>query len=289
MQLAYPRDVSPRTALLYQMPAGISLTIRHYMYGCVRATAGGPFITLGSPEKDNSHMKKVDEVLPFFKNEASQKSGSKFAKLRNSKGKVVKEFISKCEDGLSPEEFDSLAEKKVFEKVLAALHKQKPDISIPMQVFALKSFANTNRLLKKLDGTIPWEAYVKRYPCLELPKMVSEECANNKHCLSCMTFHRRTYYHLIEMLLVRHEILSEENGIFADRLMTAIELGVPFSRIENYMGSTLGAAIAVLKKHFPYTNRDFLSQCANEYLESWHRLSASSGKSTSDSVAAVKN
>lgn len=256
------------------------------MYGCVRATAGGPFITLGSPEKDNSHMKKVDEVLPFFKNEASQKSESKFAKLRNSNGKVVKEYISKCEDGLSPEEFDSLAEKKDFEKVLAALHKQKPDISIPMQVFALKSYANTNRLLKKLDGTVPWETYVKRYPCLLLPRMSDDECANSKHCWSCKTFHRRTYYHLIEMLLVRHEILSEDNGIFADRLLTAIELGVPFSRIESYMGSTVDDAIAVLRKHFPYTNRDFLSQCATEYLESWHRLSASKESSTSDSEAA---
>ena len=71
------------------------------------------------------------------------------------------------------------------------------------------------------------------------------------------------------------EILSEENGIFADRLLTAIELGVPFSRIESYMGSTVDAAIAVLKKHFPYTNKDFLSQCATEYLDSWHRLAAS--------------
>ena len=127
---------------------------------------------------------------------------------------------------------------------------------------------------------------MERFPCLKLPRMADEECFSNKHCLSCKTFHRRTYYHLIEMLLVRHEILAEDNGIFADRLMTAIELGVPFSRIESYMGSTLEAAIAVLKKHFPYTNRDFLSQCANEYLESWHRLAASSEKSTSDFEAA---
>ena len=234
-------------------------------------------------------MKKVDEVLPFFKNGFTPESESKFANLRNSNGKIVQQFFSRCMDGLSPEEFENFEKTKDFEKVLAALRKQRPDIILPMQVFGLKSFANVNRLLKKLDGTIPWEAYVKRYPCLELPKMVNEECANDKRCWNCKTFHRRTYYHLIEMLLVRHEILSDENGIFADRLLTAIELGVPFSRIESYMGSTVDDAIAVLRKHFPYTNKDFLSQCANEYLESWHRLSASSGKSTSDSVAAVKN
>ena len=255
------------------------------MYGCVRATAGGPFITLGSPEKDNSHMKKVDEVVPFFKNGFSPKSESDFANLRNSKGKVVQQFISRCTDGLSPAEFESFEKTKDFEKVLAALHKNRPDISIPEQVFALKSFANTNRLLKKLDGTIPWDAYMERFPCLKLPRMAGEECFNSKHCWSCKTFHRRTYYHLIEMLLVRHEILSEENGIFADRLLTAIELGVPFSRIESYMGSTVDDAIAVLKKHFPYTNKDFLAQCATEYLESWHRISASKEKSTSDSEA----
>lgn len=245
------------------------------MYGCVRVTAGGPFITLDTTFKDNSHMKKVHEVLPFFKNGFSPESESKFANLRNSNGKIVQRFISRCTEGLSPNEFESFEKTKDFEKVLSALRKQRPDISLPEQVFALKSFANTNRLLKKLDGSIPWEAYVKLYPCLKLPKMVSEECANSKHCWSCKTFHRRTYYHLIEMLLVRHEILAEENGIFADRLLTSIELGVPFSRIESYMGSTLDAAIAVLRKHFPYTNKDFLSQCATEYLESWHRQSSS--------------
>ena len=82
------------------------------MYGCVRVTAGGPFITLGSPEKDNSHMKKVDEVLPFFKNGFSPKSESEFANLRNSNGKIVQQFFSRCMDGLSPEEFES------FEKML---------------------------------------------------------------------------------------------------------------------------------------------------------------------------
>ena len=230
-------------------------------------------------------MKKANEVLPFFKNDASQQSGSEFNELRNSNGKVVKEFISRCEDGLSPEEFDSHAEKKDFRKVLAALRKQRPDISLPMQVFALKSYANINRLLKKLDGRIPWEAYAGQFHCLKLPKMVNEECVNDRRCWNCKTFHRRTYYHLIEMLLVRHEILSEENGIFADRLMTAIELGVPFSRVESYMGSTVDDAIAVLRKHFPYTNKDFLAQCATEYLESWHRISASKEKSTSDSEA----
>ena len=235
-------------------------------------------------------MKKANEVLPFFKKEASQKSGSEFNELRNSNGKVVKEFISRCEDGLSPEEFENFEKTKDFEKVLSALHKNRPDISLPMQVFALKSYANTNRLLKKLDGTIPWDAYMERFPCLKLPRMAGEECFNSKHCWSCKTFHRRTYYHLIEMLLVRHEILSEENGIFADRLLTAIELGVPFSRIESYMGSTVDDAIAVLKKHFPYTNKDFLAQCATEYLESWHRISASKEKSTSDfEEAVVKN
>lgn len=230
-------------------------------------------------------MRKVDEVLPFFKNEASQKSGSEFNELRNSNGKVVKEFISRCEDGLSPEEFDSLAEKKDFEKVLAALRKQRPDISLPMQIFALKSYANTNRLLKKLDGTIPWEAYLERFRCLKMEKMVDEKCAGSETCWNCKTLLRRTYYQLIEMLLVRHEILAEENGIFADELITAIELGVPFSRITSYMGSTLDVAIKVLQKHFPYVSKEFLAQCSDEYLDSWHRLSASSGKSTSDSDA----
>lgn len=217
-------------------------------------------------------MKKANEVLPFYMNGESITEKSLFAELGNMKnGKHTRDFLLKCESGISPDEFEKLEKRKDFDKILTVLHEQFPNIDKTVQAIALKSFANTNRLLKKLDGKIPWEAYMERFPCLKLPRMADEECFNNKHCWSCKTFHRRTYYHLIEMLLVRHEILSEENGIFADRLMSAIELGVPFTRIESYMGSTLDAAIAVLRKHFPYTNKDFLSQCAAEYLESWHR------------------
>ena len=221
-------------------------------------------------------MKKANEVLPFYMNGESITEKSLFAELGKMKnGKLTRDFLLKCESGISPDEFEKLEKRGDFDKILAVLHEQFPNIDKAVQAIALKSFANTNRLLKKLDGTIPWDAYMERFPCLKLPRMAGEECFNSKHCWSCKTFHRRTYYHLIEMLLVRHEILSEENGIFADRLLTAIELGVPFSRIESYMGSTVDDAIAVLKKHFPYTNKDFLAQCATEYLESWHRQSSS--------------
>lgn len=214
-------------------------------------------------------MKKVDEVLPFFKNGFSPESESEFAKLRTSNGEIVQQFISRCTDGLSPAEFESFEKTKDFEQVLAALHKQEPDIGLPMQVFALKSFANTNRLLKKLDGKIPWESYLEQYPCLKLPRMTNEECFNNKHCWSCKSILRRPYYHLIERILTRYEILAEDGGIFADRLLTAIELGVPFSRISNFTGINMDAAIRVLQKHFPYVTREFLAQCADEYLVSW--------------------
>ena len=228
-------------------------------------------------------MKKANEVLPFYMNGESITEKSLFAELGKMKnGKLTRDFLLKCESGISPDEFEKLEKRGDFDKILAVLHEQFPNIDKAVQAIALKSFANTNRLLKKLDGTIPWDAYMERFPCLKLPRMAGEECFNSKHCWSCKTFHRRTYYHLIEMLLVRHEILSEENGIFADRLLTAIELGVPFSRIESYMGSTVDDAIAVLKKHFPYTNKDFLAQCATEYLESWHRISEESEKSTSN-------
>ena len=122
---------------------------------------------------------------------------------------------------------------------------------------------------------------------MKMEKMVDEKCAGSEACWNCKTLLRRTYYQLIEMILTRHEILAEENGIFADQLITAIELGVPFSRITSYMGSTLDVAIKVLQKHFPYVSKEFLAQCSDEYLSSWHRLDSSSEKSTSDSEAAV--
>lgn len=236
-------------------------------------------------------MKKANEVLPHYKNGVSSKENPVLVELFKSRnGKAVERFLAKCDAGLSPAEFERLEKSKDFDKVLDALVNGCPNFNKAVQAFALKSYANTNRLLKKLDGTIPWEAYLERFRCLKMEKMVDEKCAGSEACWNCKTLLRRTYYQLIEMILTRHEILAEENGIFADQLITAIELGVPFSRITSYMGSTLDVAIKVLQKHFPYVSKDFLSQCANEYLESWHRLDSSSEKSTSDfEVASVKN
>lgn len=236
-------------------------------------------------------MKKANEVLPFYMNGESITEKSLFAELCNMKnGKLTRDFLLKCESGISPNEFQRFEKRKAFDKILAVLHDQFPNIDKAVQAIALKSFANTNRLLKKLDGTIPWEVYIERFPCLKLPKMVDEECADNEHCWKCKTLLRRTYYQLIEMILTRHEILSEENGIFADQLITAIELGVPFSRITSYLGSTLDVAIKVLQKHFPYVSKEFLAQCSDEYLASWHRLAASPEESTSDfEASSVKN
>lgn len=226
-------------------------------------------------------MKKVDEVLPFYMNGESITEKSLFAELANMKnGKLTRDFLLKCESGISPDEFEKLEKRKDFDKILAVLHEQFPNIDKAVQAIALKSFANTNRLLKKLDGKIPWESYLEQHPCLKLPRMTDKECFNNKHCWSCKSILRRPYYHLVEMLLVRHEILSEDNGIFADRLLTAIELGVPFSRISNFTGINLDAAIRVLQKHFPYVSKDFLKQCADEYLESWCQETPPSENST---------
>lgn len=226
-------------------------------------------------------MKKVHEVLPFCKNGVSVSDNVRFGELEKfSNGKQVQDFLLRCEDGIPASEFDELAGTPEFAKILDVLQQQLPESTRNHHLIALRSFANTNFLLDKLDGSIPWEAYAKRFPCLMLPTMADESHLGNEACLTCKTILRRRYYRLIEKILVRHEILSEDGGIFADRLLTALGLGVPIERIRKSMGSTFDVAISILKKHFPNCSEEWLAKCSEEYIESWEIPESSSGANT---------
>jgi len=226
-------------------------------------------------------MKKVHEVLPFCMNGVSVSDSVQFGELEKfSNGKQVQDFLLRCEDGIPASEFDELANTPEFAKILDVLQQQLPGSTRDHHLIALRSFANTNFLLGKLDGSIPWEAYAKRFPCLMLPTMADESYLGNEACLTCKTILRRRYYRLIEKILVRHEILSEDGGIFADRLLTALGLGVPIERIKKSMGSTFDVAISILKKHFPDCSEEWLAKCSEEYIESWESPESSSGAKT---------
>ena len=52
-------------------------------------------------------MKKANEVLPFYMNGESITEKSLFAELANMKnGKLTRDFLLKCESGISPDEFE---------------------------------------------------------------------------------------------------------------------------------------------------------------------------------------
>ncbi len=228
-------------------------------------------------------MKKAHEVLPFYKNDVSVSKKVQFGELEKfPNGKQAQDFLLRCEDGIPASEFDDLAKSPDMTKILNTLHEQLPERDRDQILAVLRFLSNTNYLLSKLDGSIPWEIYLKRYPCLALPTMTDEQCIANEACSVCKTILRRRYVYLIEMLLTRHDILSEDGGIFADRLLTALELGVPFERIRKSMGSTFDVAVAILKKHFPDCSEEWLAKCSEEYIESWESPESSSGKSPSD-------
>lgn len=223
-------------------------------------------------------MKTVDEVLPFYMNEVSVSDNVQFGELEKfPNGKQVQDFLLRCEAGIPPSEFDELAKTSDMEKILDTLQKQLPERARDQHLTILRFFSITNYLLSKLDGSIPWEAYAERYPCLMLPMMTDESCVGNKACQNCKSILRRRYNHLIEKILVRHEILSEDGGIFADRLLTALGLGVPLERIRKSMGSTFDVALTILKKHFPDCSEEWLSKCSEEYVASWRSDETSSG------------
>jgi len=211
-------------------------------------------------------MKSIYEVLPMFKDSHPISESKFFQNLKSiPNGELAQDLLLKCEAGMTGIEFDQLMGEESARQAIAAL-KVAHDTSDEKPILtSLKSFSTIHSLIKQLDGTIPWEMYAETFPCLSLPSMEPKECSRSA-CREILTKH---YSSVIEVILVRHEILSKEGGIFAERLITAIELGVPFERIKRCLGINLQAAIKTLKEYIPECSEEWLSDVAKCYENDW--------------------
>lgn len=213
-------------------------------------------------------MKSIYEVLPMFKNSQPISESELFQNLKSiPNGDHAQDLLLKCEAGMTEGEFDRVTAEEKSRKAIAALKVAHGTSDEKPILTTLKSFAAIHSRVTQLDGTIPWELYAEAFPCLSLPSMEPKECSRSA-CREILTKH---FSSVIEVILVRHEILSKEGGIFAERLITAIELGVPFERIKSCLGINLQAAIKTLKEYISECSEEWLSNIAKCYAEDWGR------------------
>ena len=225
-------------------------------------------------------MKKAHEVLGFFihhPDPADAPLHKELAKVKD--GKFAQELLKQIHSkGFSPEEFSKHEKTPRFKRAFAALMKTKPS---PALLEMLRTAAVSYHRLGRLDGTIPWELYTKCFGCLSDPEFEPPSC-NRMNCRTVLSEQIGVFF----AILLRHDILSREGGIFADRLITAIELGVPLETIKQYPHLNFHVAIEVLKEFFPQCNEEWLDEQSRGFAKVFSKAKA---KSTSATAAEPAN
>jgi len=215
-------------------------------------------------------MYTVFESLPFFKNYSSISDTDFFKRLNDVKdGERAQNLMLKCEGGMSEAEFDAMRDSEDFQKAVTAIEKATPNPNSDRIILSLRCTAMLFHRLKNFDGTIPWEGYAERYPCLNRIEMDPEKCRGEM--LPCHSVLTKCLGSVVETILMRHEILSKDGGIFAERLITAIELGVPFHRIKKSQDINLPVAMKILKEYFPDCTEEWLETLRGHYEKDWER------------------
>jgi len=177
--------------------------------------------------------------------------------------------MTQCESGMSEAELDKMKEDDDFQKAIAAIEEAETSPNRDRIIRSLRCTARLFHRLKNLDGTIPWKLYAEKYPCLNHIEMDPAKCRGEM--LPCNSVLTKCLGSVVETILMRHEILSKEGGIFAERLITAIELGVPFHRIKKSQDINLPVAMKVLKEYFPDCTEEWLETLQGHYEKDWER------------------
>ena len=210
-------------------------------------------------------MKKAHEVLGFFIHHPDPTDAPIYKALTKVKGgEIAKKLLMEIEtNGFSPEEFAKLEKTPRFKRAFAALLKTAPS---PVLMEMLRTAAVSYHRLSRQDGTIPWELYTKCFGCLSDPEFEPPSC-NRMNCRTVLSEQIGVFF----AILLRHDILSRDGGIFADRLITAIELGVPLETIKMYPHLNYTVAIEVLKEFFPQCNEKWVDEQSREFAEMYRR------------------
>ena len=208
-------------------------------------------------------MKRAKEVLPFIKQYTPAKSSETGRLVKSVKdGRFALALMEKCERGLSEASFAKFMESNTFKRGIKAIMSTCPARSKEATIQIFRNIATTFHRLKSLDGKIPWELYIKAYPCLANAAMEPVECRGKIGCENVLT---RNLNSTLSAVLLRHDILEQEGGFFADRLITAIEMGVPFARIKNSRRINLAVGIEILKRFFPECDEKWVEGLTKDF------------------------
>ena len=185
-------------------------------------------------------MKKFTKSIPYLQHYQSIVELPIYKDLKNvPNGRLAQRFFKQAEDGeISPADFKKLAATPKFKAIVAAIkHVDQRTIAAD-----LKRFSRCMWRFRKYGSTVPWDLYSKKYHCVGSEEITNENC---QHC----PFGGEA--EILDDILLRAEILSRKGGFFADRLLTAMLLAVPFERIESSPDINLPVAIEILKEFFP--------------------------------------
>lgn len=208
-------------------------------------------------------MKRAKEVLPFIKQYTPAQNSETGRLVKSVKdGRFALALMTKCERGLSKAAFTKYMESDTFKRGIKAIMSTRREFSEEATIQIFRNIATTFHRLKSLDGKIPWKLYMKAYPCLAHADMEPIECRGKIGCEEVLTHNLNSTFSAI---LLRHDILAQEGGFFADRLITAIEMGVPFERIKNSRRINLTIGIEILKKFFPECDEKWVEQLTKDY------------------------
>lgn len=166
-------------------------------------------------------MKRAKEVLPFIKQYTPAKSSETGRLFKSVKdGKIALALMTKCERGLSDAAFTKFMESATFKRGIKVIMSTCPARSKEATVQIFRNIATTFHRLKSLDGKIPWELYMKSYPCLAHADMEPIECRGKIGCEEVLA---RNLNSTFSAILLRHDILAQEGGFFADRSLPPLK------------------------------------------------------------------
>lgn len=213
-------------------------------------------------------MKQFTEFIPCCKNFTFVKDLPLYDDLgKIPHGKFAREFLEKCENGdISPKALKEFMKNPKYVDAVKCIKKVHP----PASIKNLLGYTTFMWRLRKFGRNIPWELVEKAYPCMGGKVKEDDDFCLNKCSLGGAAS-------VLDGILFRADLLSRRGGYFADRLMTAIRLGVPYELIEKSKDINLPVALEILKEFFPECDENWVRDMTERNRKELTKPSKSQG------------